>query len=113
MASGTGNTGGGAGGRRKRKRKCFEEASSSLVEGDRSVSEQEWSADEKEFFEILCSRVRRHALIAAAGDVCPYCGGRASGDKLTGPNESGNFVHGMFVCRASAIWARIAAEEVD
>lgn len=55
-------------------------------------------------------KTRQDALVDAAKDICPYCGGRAPAGVLRGPNESGNFTHGAAICAASAIWSRIAME---
>ena len=57
---------------------------------------------------------REKSLATAAGDVCATCGKRATGAPLSGPNEAGNFVHGIgYLCPASAIWARIRYEYPD
>jgi len=64
-----------------------------------------------ELFQKALLEVRLKTLRDAAGDVCPVCGGRLPGDYLSGPNNSGNYMHGRMLCRASAIWSRHSHED--
>ncbi len=59
----------------------------------------------------------RAALLQAARDICPYCGGRAVAffSSADGPNEARNFTHqhridgyAAALCKASAIYSRLA-----